>query len=122
MCCSAESENGAMKAVTVTFDEFGDFWTLYPRKVGKLAAQKAYATARRIASAADIRDGVLHYPFSIEPKYQPHAATWLNAGNWLIEADTPPPTVIVSAGESEMARFDRMLGEPDTIDQEGRLI
>lgn len=113
-----------MRAITTKVDDFGDFWTLYPRKVGKLAAERAYAVARRRSSALDIMEGLLHYPFSVEPKYQPHAATWLNAGNWMIEADTAPPTVIASAGESEMMRFDRMLGMDDveSIDQEGRLI
>lgn len=92
------------------FADFDRFWRLYPRKVKKLAAERAYMTARKRASAEDIIDGLLHYPFSSETRYQDHAATWLNGGGWMVEADTAPPTIIVSKVESDVRTFERMLG------------
>lgn len=75
-------------------DEFAAFWSRYPRKVGKLAAEKAYARARRLATAADILDGVGYYCYVIrrnqcDMRYVAHPATWLNQGRWLDEPVTP---------------------------------
>lgn len=108
-----------MKKITTSVrdEDFHRFWTMYPRKVCKIAAQKAYAQARKLVSAADIIDGLLHYPFSADSQFQPHAASWLNAGGWIMEADTPPPTVIVDKSESAARAFERMLD----LD-EGRLL
>jgi hypothetical protein len=68
----------------LTFDRF---WESYPRKVGKLAAQKAYEKARRQASAEQLMAGLElyreHLPDDVQ--YIPHAATWLNQGRWLDE-------------------------------------
>ncbi len=101
--------------------EFLAFWKIYPRKVAKLAAERAYATARRRFTHEQIMDGVYLYPFNSAVQHQPHATTFLNGGYFLIEPDTAPPTVMASAGESELTRFNRMLGlGPDAIDQEGR--
>lgn len=69
--------------------DFGDFWKAYPRKVGKLDAQKAYAKARTQASAAEILDGVTRY-IAGKPGYADwaHPATWLRAGRWMDEYGT----------------------------------
>ncbi len=76
--------------------DFLAFWKLYPRKVDKLAAFHAYQKARRIASSEEILIGLRLYPFRADAKHQPHAASWLNRGGWMVEDDTPPPTVIVN--------------------------
>lgn len=82
---------------------FEAFWKAYPRHVGKLAAIKAYAKARRLASAADILAGVERYK-RLKPAYADfcHPATWLNQGRWLDEADSPqaplpPPSKVPDA-------------------------
>lgn len=75
--------------------EFLAFWKIYPRKVARLAAERAYTTARRIASHDEIISGLMRYQFQPDPSKQPHATTWLNGGCWIVEDDTPPPTVIV---------------------------
>jgi hypothetical protein len=62
---------------------FDQFWALFPRKVAKLAAQKAWekngcdTIADKIL--ASLRKQVQHWT---DPKFIPHPATWLNAGRW----------------------------------------
>lgn len=72
--------------------EFDGFWKAYPRKVGKLAAMKAYQRARTIATAEEIAAGVelyrQHLPEDI--RYVPHAATFLNQGRWMDEYEQLP--------------------------------
>ncbi len=73
-------------------DDFDRFWTAYPKKAGKLDAQRAWgsttrarpaidevlaAVERQKASAAWQRDG---------GQFIPHPATWLRAGRWDDEA------------------------------------
>jgi len=66
--------------------EFDDFWNAYPRRVGKIAAQKAYAKARRIASAGEILKGVAAYT-AHKPEYADwcHPTTFLTQGRWMDE-------------------------------------
>ncbi len=90
---------GSVQDEAITFE---DFWTLYPRKVAKLDAKKAWARV-----AAD------HHVFILtalvawrqvwrdkDPNYLPHASTWLNGERWddelpqgyrMVPADTPRP-------------------------------
>lgn len=89
--------------------EFLAFWNVYPRKKGKLAAERAYTTARRIATHEQIMSGLMLYPFRADPSKQPHPATWLHAGNWIIEADTPPPTIIVAPLPGRRSSVDTFL-------------
>jgi len=66
-----------------TFDQF---WEIYPRKVGKGAARKAFAKACKRAEAQCIIDALkaqVGSPHAFtEPKYSPHASTWLNRDGW----------------------------------------
>jgi len=69
---------------------FADFWSMYPRKVGKRAAMTAYAKALTRASAEDILDGLRRLlPTMTDPKFIPHPTTWLNRDGW---GDDPAPT------------------------------
>jgi len=74
--------------------EFAAFWAAYPRREAKLDALKAYAQARKIASAADILAGVERYKRVMpeEKRYRPLPASWLRAGRWLDEVDDEPAT------------------------------
>lgn len=63
---------------------FDDFWEVWPAKVAKLAAQKAWAGAVRAAGGADaILDGVWRY-IRGKPADQKwcHPATFLNGQRW----------------------------------------
>jgi uncharacterized protein YdaU (DUF1376 family) len=67
---------------------FVDFWNVYPIKVGKGAAQKAFEKAIRTTDADIIIKGALRYksdPNRVQA-YTAHASTWLNAHRWLDEA------------------------------------
>jgi hypothetical protein len=67
--------------------EFAEFWNHYPRRIGKLAAQRAYVTARKRATPDAILAGVMLYKQSMpqEERFRPHPATWLNQGRWMDE-------------------------------------
>jgi acyl dehydratase len=86
-------------------DEFeGHFWPAYPLRKAKGAALKAYRSARKrttltvILTALDKQRSVF-----AEPKYSPHAATWLNGDRWLDE-------IIEGAGNGpKPTKFDNML-------------
>jgi hypothetical protein len=63
---------------------FLEFWEVYPRKVARGDALKAYLKALSRASHAEILAGVKRY--KPDPKFTKHPATWLNADCWLDEA------------------------------------
>lgn len=68
--------------------DFDEFWSLYPRKVGKGQARKAWSGALRKASAGEIILGVRRAAEAFcanDPRYIPHPATWLNGERWLDE-------------------------------------
>jgi 5-methylcytosine-specific restriction endonuclease McrA len=69
-------------------DLFDDFWKIYPLKVGKGSALKAFLKAVRTTDADIIIQGATRY--KLDPNrsqaYTAHAATWLNAQRWLDEA------------------------------------
>ena len=70
---------------------FDDFWSVYPRKIGKLDAMKAYCSMTRAGYAeADILSGAVSFAEmvrqeSTEKQFIPHPATWLRAGRWMDE-------------------------------------
>ena len=71
--------------------EFTEFWTAFPRKIGKIAAKKAYDKARRSgATQRELLDGVALY-VQHKPAYADycHPATWLNSGRWQDEWGAP---------------------------------
>ena len=71
--------------------EFLEFWAKYPRHVARITAKKAYVRARRAgATQQQLLEGVDRY-IANKPSYADycHASTWLNAGRWLDEYDTP---------------------------------
>jgi hypothetical protein len=76
-----DTENIIQKQKT---DTFTDFWSAYPRKVGKVDALKAYIKALKIATAEEILEGVKRYAQdpNRELEFTAHPATWLNRGSW----------------------------------------
>ena len=63
----------------------------YPRRVGKVAAKKAYTGARKSVSAEIILTAVKAYPWSEQSKFIPYPATWLNDERWQDELPVPEP-------------------------------
>ena len=68
---------------------FADFWSSYPRKIGKGAALKAYKKALTKTDAETILKAVKGYPWSADKDFIPHASTWLNAERWTDEPNAP---------------------------------
>jgi len=68
-------------------DDFERWWKCFPRKVGKLAAQREYERARKKASAEDLIAGIARY-LEAKPTYADlcHPITFLRQGRWLDEA------------------------------------
>ena len=65
---------------------FDEFWSLYPRKIAKATARKAWAklSAEQQLMAAKAIDAHCQYWSAKETELEfiPHPATWLNAERW----------------------------------------
>lgn len=67
---------------------FESFWLACPRRVGKEAARKAYAKARKMVSDSELLEGIRRYAITRagqDEQYTVHPATWLNQGRWADE-------------------------------------
>jgi hypothetical protein len=70
--------------------QFDRFWSVYPRKVGKGVARKAWTKALKETPADQIISGAEQYArqrAGEDPKYTAHPATWLAAERWTDEPD-----------------------------------
>lgn len=107
-----------------TYDRFDDFWSAYPRKAGKQAARKAWATALRTVSADVIIAGAVRYaddPNRVD-QYTKHPATWLNAGCW---DDEPLPLRVAGKVEQRQQQRTNLLQwaiEQDTRELTGNVL
>lgn len=64
---------------------FEALWKAYPRRVGKLAAYRAYQSAVRVVGHDALLEAVEAFASSAAGRkgpYCPHLSTWLNAGRW----------------------------------------
>lgn len=69
---------------------FEDFWQVYPRKVGKLAAKREWERLKPDAETLAQMEATLAWQLTqwTERRFTPHPKTWLHQGRWL---DEPPP-------------------------------
>jgi hypothetical protein len=68
---------------------FEEFWGVYPRKVEKGVARKAWKNALKRATPEEIIAGAKRYAaqrFGQEVEFTKHPGPWLNADRWLDEA------------------------------------
>lgn len=76
-------------------EAFEGWWAVYPQKVGKGAARRAYAAAlRKGVTHQVLADGLARASpgmIAKEERYRPHAATWLNQERWLDQPGPPAP-------------------------------
>jgi hypothetical protein len=93
----APSKKGANGAAREVAEAFGRFWAAYPKHVGKLAAEKAFAKALKLADAEALIAGAKRYAAERagqDPKFTKNPATWLRDGCWTDEpaasANGPP--------------------------------
>jgi hypothetical protein len=87
---------------------FIDFWNIYPRRVGKAAAWKAFIKARKDTELETIIDGAarLAQDRNLPPKqFIPHPATWLGRAGW---EDEPYPERQRTKEELEAIRAEKV--------------
>ena len=68
------------------YAQFEEFWGVYPRRVSKRAALKAFESALERSSFDEIQAGVIRYANdkNLPPvEFIPHPSTWLNGDRWL---------------------------------------
>lgn len=87
------------KTVPVTVPSSGawfeEFWSTYPRRVGKDAARKAWARVTKATDPQVVIDGAARYrdDRTRVPQYTAHPTTWLNAGRWADEDVARPESI-----------------------------
>lgn len=62
--------------------EFEQFWALYPNKVGKRAAEKAFIAARKRVEVDRLMSGLATYVNKSDDRPWCNPATWLNQDRW----------------------------------------
>jgi hypothetical protein len=96
-------------------DEFDQFWSIFPNKVGKRDAARAYISARTRADVETILSGVRRYAAKTDDRPWCNPATFLNQDRWTDDPAAPqqaqpragaPPNKPLTQGESlrNMAR------------------
>jgi hypothetical protein len=85
-------------AVPAIDNGFETFWRVYPRKVDKASARKAFdrAVKARKATAGELAAGAAQYALERsgqDPKFTKHPATWINGECWRNEPEPPAGTV-----------------------------
>ena len=107
-----EEENTRPSPAGAVDSEFDAWWQRYPRKVGKGRARTKYRAARKKTSAEELDRGLaalIAASVGAEPRFIPHASTWLEGERWLDEAATPErPRVYVDEADYP--------GDPDDVD------
>ena len=91
----------------MTFDQF---WSIYPRRVGKAAAQKVwnrYVEAMKVSPEAIIEGAKVYAAAKrgTDMQYVAHATTWLNQQRWLDE----PAAATVETDEPERKTNDKAI-------------
>lgn len=73
---------------------FDAFWSVYPRKVAKGHARKAFAKACKLADPSEIVGAAGKFAYAMqdtEKQYVPHPTTWLNGERWDDDLDDVAP-------------------------------
>ena len=73
-------------------EKFDKFWSLYPRKVAKVAAQRSWKrlTNKNIQSIFEVlHEHLIRWKFK-DLQYVPHASTWINQRRWEDELEPLP--------------------------------
>jgi hypothetical protein len=99
-----------------SLDSEGDeIYQLYPRHIAKLAFLRAYRTARKQTSFDAILDAVRKFAIecqTLEAKFIPYPATWINRGGWLDEEPKRNGNGLFGSYGSVLPERDRPPGPP----------
>ena len=73
-------------------EQFKKFWSLYPRKVAKVAAERGWKklTIKEIKDIYEVyHDHLIRWRYT-EIQFVPHASTWINQKRWQDELEPLP--------------------------------
>ena len=88
--------------------DFDDFYALYPRKISRLDAQKAWSKLtlpERVLALSAIPAHVRYWTLAGTDKaFIPYPATWLNGERWTDEIELPRSKAEVEAELAKQAR------------------
>ena len=126
-----EGEDQSQKTIEVfggptAADAFSEFWSVYPKKVAKADARKAFAAAMKRADVDDIIAGARRLrddPNLPEKQYIPHPGKWLRGDQW--EDEPLPPRNGLAVGHQFPARqtaSEKAQGWLNTVDEAVRLM
>jgi len=95
-------------------EDFEDFWSVYPRRVAKIAAYAAWRKSLLLTDAGTIIAGARAYADdpNRQEDFTAHPASWLNAGRW---EDDPLPErgtgqlSKTEVNEKYLAKLDRQI-------------
>lgn len=114
-----ETERETRSSISVD-DGFDAFWAVYPKKVAKAAALKAWRSVKPDADDRDAMMAALRRQAASTDwtkdggRFVPHGATWLRGRRWEDEVESPigAAAVVVPAGaDAEAARSAAVLAE-----------
>jgi hypothetical protein len=100
-------------------NQFDEFWKIYPLKVAKQAAMKAFEKAVSHTSSEIIIKGAQAYATDPNrvPAYTAHPSTWLNAHRWLDDA-LPAREKTAEEKKAEELRLSREKSERERLETE----
>lgn len=91
-----DQEHHGEKGELLVSEKFAEFWSAYPKKVGKRAAERRFREALKRASHEEIMAGVRRYADAVraagtEPRHVKNPEGWLNADRWADEVQAAAP-------------------------------
>lgn len=92
--------------------DFEKLWSIYPHKVGKPVAEKAFAKALKRASFEAILAGLRRYVAKTDDRPWCNLSTWLNQDRW---ADAPAPAIIRQQPQAPPGRKSEFQQRQDDI-------
>jgi hypothetical protein len=108
---SSRRKNVGTVASVRQIDAFDVFWDVYPRRVAKKAAQRAWATACKNTPPENIIEGAKRYrddPHR-DAQYTAHPATWLNNERWF--DDPMPIRRVATGGDRRMQQYEHLMNQ-----------
>lgn len=108
---NTNTKNTNLKNNERTNEDFESFWNLYPKKVDKGAAKRAFTRAVKKETLEVILEGTKKYaedPNLPEKRYIKNPATWLNAEAW---ANPPLPPRRKDATEETKKKIEEWLND-----------
>jgi uncharacterized protein YdaU (DUF1376 family) len=109
---SSSDEDVLKNDVSCSAVQFEDFWKVYPRKLNKQGALKAWSRATKKTDPQIVVDGAKVYAdlcVGKEPEFIAHAATWLNQSRWTDEPESKPAEKTLRQRQSECLQYQREL-------------